>query len=45
MYANPRKDKKFTEGITFPNSNDSIYPREYNNIIYDVLKLKVIFDR
>lgn len=37
--------KKFPEGVAFPSSNDTIYPREYNSVVYDVLKLKVIFDR
>lgn len=36
---------KFPIGVNFPSSNDPIYPREYNSIIYDILKLKVIFDR
>lgn len=29
----------------FPNSNDNLYPMEYNGFIYDVLKMRVIFDR
>lgn len=37
--------RKFDNEVTFPSGEDAIYPLEYNGIIYDVLKIKVIYDR
>jgi hypothetical protein len=31
--------------VLFPSGEDRIYPLEYNGIIYDVLKIKVVYDR
>lgn len=40
-----KNGSKFPEGVNFPNSHDSVYPQNFNEVKYDVLKLKVIFDR
>lgn len=45
MKKNNQSGSKFPQGVNFPNSNDPIYPREYNGVIYDILKIKIIFDR
>jgi hypothetical protein len=39
------KGKKFEPGIAFPENDDKIYPLEYNGIIYDSMKIKVVHDR
>lgn len=31
--------------MIFPSENDETYPLEYNGVSYDVMKLKVIYDR
>lgn len=42
----PKKPvRKFDTEVIFPSGEDKLYPLEYNGIIYDVLKIKVIFDR
>jgi len=38
-------EKQFPKNIRFPNSNDSFYPVEFENCIYDTFNLKVIYDR
>ena len=40
-----KQTKKFDPSIIFPSGDDSLYPLEYNGVIYDVLKIKVIYDR
>lgn len=37
--------RKFDKEVTFPSGEDAIYPLEYNGIIYDTLKIKVVYDR
>lgn len=37
--------KKFEADVIFPSGEDKTYPLEYNGVIYDVLKIKVISDR
>jgi hypothetical protein len=37
--------KKFDPEVLFPSSDDKIYPLEYNGVIYDVMKIKVVYDR
>lgn len=40
-----KQTKKFDSEILFPSGEDKNYPLEYNGTIYDVLKLKVVYDR
>lgn len=40
-----KPSKKFSPQVAFPTSENKTYPLEYNGIIYDVLKIKVIYDR
>jgi hypothetical protein len=37
--------RKFDPEVLFPSGEDRIYPLEYNGIIYDTLKIKVVYDR
>ena len=39
------KGRKFHPEVVFPQSDDKIYPLEYNGIIYDPMKLKAVLDR
>ena len=37
--------QKFPKGMAFPIEKDPYYPLEYNGISYDMMKLKIIYDR
>lgn len=42
----PKKNtQKFSPEIAFPNSEDKTYPLEYNGSIYDVMHIKMIYNR
>jgi hypothetical protein len=36
---------KLPEGLKFPEHEDSFYPCEYEDIVYDCFNLKIIFNR
>ena len=40
-----KSDRLLPETVKFPNANDSYYPVELENVIYDCYNLKVIYDR
>lgn len=37
--------QKFPKGLIFPTEQDNTYPIEYNGISFDMMKLKIIYDR
>lgn len=43
--AKPKTGRKFDPEVVFPESDDKIYPLEYNGVIFDSMKIKVVYDR
>lgn len=42
----PKKpSQRFSPEIIFPKSEDKTYPLEYNGAIYDVMSVKMIYNR
>lgn len=37
--------KKFPQKMIFPCEPDSIYPIQYNGVSFDLMKIKIIYDR
>jgi hypothetical protein len=41
----PKSSRKFDAEVMFPPSDDKIYPLEYNGVIFDSMKIRVVYDR
>jgi hypothetical protein len=41
----PKGARKFEGDVMFPQSDDKIYPLEYNGVIFDTMNIKVVCDR
>ena len=45
MTEEKKSERLLPDNVKFPNSNDTYYPVELENVIYDCYTLKVIYDR